>query len=133
MVAAAYCSKELCQMLDKAGINAHHVMAFEKGGSWYRKYTLDIACKWLREEHLLHIEPHIKAFFHERPKKKLYHRWCPTVIVLPSETNDWGITRPKGATGDEFFYEGYKAFHDTYEDAVEEAIKYCIEKLIKKN
>lgn len=55
MTKAAYCSKEMSIALQKKGIEAHRVIKFEKGGSWYWRYTLDIICRWFRETHGLHI------------------------------------------------------------------------------
>lgn len=57
MISAAYCSKELCQLLDSEGIVAHSVRQMEKGGSWYKKYTIDIALRWLREEYRIAVMP----------------------------------------------------------------------------
>ena len=111
-IGAAYCSKELSQLLDKAGIKAHYVIQYEKGGSWYRKYTLDIACRWLREVHNLCIEPYRTA-------------------------SGYLYTISKIWTGSELYsaeYEGddeASGQYTTYEKAVEAAIRYCIENLIK--
>ena len=56
MVKQAYCSKELSLLLWEKGIDASHVRKFEKGGSWYRKYTLDVAERWLKDVHRLYVD-----------------------------------------------------------------------------
>lgn len=101
MSKAAYCNKELCLALWKKGIEAHHVFHFEEGGGWYRKYTLDMVCRWLREEHGLHIYTF-----------RLGEKWNYEIQV---------------------FKEGYtysKVGGDSHDEAVEEAIWYCINNLI---
>lgn len=57
MISAAYCSKELCLLLDGEGIVAHSVRQMEKGGGRYRKYTIDIALRWLREDYSIAVMP----------------------------------------------------------------------------
>ena len=110
MISAAYCSKELCRLLDKKGIEAHHVMAFVKGGSWYKKYTLDIACRWLREVHRLHIE--ILAAYHFR-----------SFDGYSFEVYD--ISKSEFVN-----YASDKGYFKTAEEALESAIRYCVGNLI---
>ena len=52
MTRAAYRNKELSLALQKKGIEAHRVIRFEKGGSWYNNYTLYVATKWLRKVYI---------------------------------------------------------------------------------
>ena len=140
-----YVTFETAKLLDKAGFNYKcRQFYLHDGGRWpYTHQTVlpqnEPAChaptqaqamRWLRERHLLHIEPHLKAFYQERPKLQ-YHKWCPTIVVLPTAKNDWGITRPKGVTEDDFYYHGYEFTFLTYEDACEEAIKYAIKEMLK--
>ena len=101
MTKAAYSSKELSLALQKKGIDAHHVLHFEKGGGWYRKYTFDIICRWLRETHGLHIYTF-----------RLGEKWHYEVQVFK-----------KG-------YTYSKACGDSPDKALEEAIWYCINNLI---
>lgn len=104
MIKAADTSKELSLELQKKGIDAHHVIAYEKGGSWFKRYTLDVVCRWLREVHKLFVE-----------------------IRVSKNTFLWGyrVSLPNGRTS---------CLHantfDTYEGACEDAIKYCLENLI---
>ena len=94
--------------------------------------SLSQAMRWFREVHGLHISPEHKAFYDEHAKKseRLYYHWCPKIEVLPSRHAGWGVIKPHGADGDDFYHEGYKATFDTYEDAVNECIKYCLDKLV---
>ena len=101
MTKAAYCDKELSFALQQKGIEAHRVMHFEKGGGWYYRYTFDIICRWLREVHGLHIYTY-----------RLGEKWYYEIQV---------------------FKEGYtysKVGGDSHDEAVEEAIWYCINNLI---
>ena len=110
MIGAAYCSKELCQMLDKAGIEAHHVIAFEKGGSWYKKYTLDIAQRWLREEKYILI-------FVVPAKDDIGNLLYAADVWTWNE--DEGLYEPSWYTSDH-----------VYEKALEAAINRSVENLI---
>lgn len=96
-------------MLDKAGIEAHYVMAYEKGGSWYRKYTLDIVCRWLREVHLIFFE------FILVPGDGVFFRFRIDIYQMIKEE----VYARK-----ELIY-GY-----SYEAVHEAAIRYCLEHLI---
>lgn len=118
MIKQTYCSKDLCLRLEKKGIETSYVMQFEKGGGWYKKYTLDVACKWLREVHLLHIHADLRPFFQERPKK-LYHKWEPFIRPLPHSKY-----HPHHAEYELDYY------FDSYDEAVIAAIEYCIDNLI---
>ena len=109
MIGAAYCSKEICRQLDKAGIEAHHTMAFVKGGSWYKKYTLDIACRWLREVHLIFFD------FHLVLGEDIKHRFRIGVYQMKDE---------------ETYVWKKWIFGDSYEEVHEAAIRYCVENLI---
>ena len=71
--------------------------------------TLQMAMKWLREVHHWHIE------IVRGPKG--YHPW---LVTIPLGVN-------KEAPGD--ILQG-KRYVDTYEEAIETAIKYCLENLI---
>ena len=101
MTSAVYSNKELSLALQKKGIEAHRVMRFEKGGGWYWQYTFDIICRWLREVHGLHIYTFL-----------LGNNWHYEIQVFKEE-----YTTSKG---------GY----NSHDEAVEEAIWYCINNLI---
>ena len=129
MISAAYCSRELCALLERKGIEAHHVMAFVKGGSWYRKYTQDVVCRWLRERYLLQVDAEQRAFFQERPKK-VYHHWCPLIIRLAGSKVQLNARDTTRFDSDDFFYRQLNPYLDSYEAAREMAIQYCVENLI---
>lgn len=101
MTKAAYCSKEMSLALQKKGIEAHRVMKFEKGGSWYWRYTLDIICQWLRETHGLHIYTF-----------RLDEKWHYNIQVFKEG------------------YTYSKVGGDSHDDALESAIWYCVNNLI---
>ncbi len=124
MVKASYCSKELCQLLEKKGIEASHVRQYEKGGSWYNKYTLDIAMKWLREVHGIHLQAEDKCFCetsHDGMRvKKLYWHWCPNVTLLRhSKVHEDGLVSIN--------YKMDGIYADSFEQAIEESIKRILD------
>ena len=116
MIGAAYCSKELCEMLSRKGIEARFSMKFEKGGAWYKRYTLDIASRWLREVHGLHITIYYSS--HLYGGKPFY--W--DINKMTNESRMKTLLDTSTATGD-YTYK-------TYELALEAAIRYCVENLI---
>ena len=75
--------------------------------------TLQMAMKWLREVHHLHIS--IEMGFNVDNHQ--YYFFSPSICKFSSKTGEYQT--PFGET--EF---------DTYEEAAEAAIKYCLEKLI---
>ena len=79
----------------------------------YQAPTLQMAMKWLREVHHLHIS--IEMGFDVDNHQ--YFFFVPSVCKFSSKTGEYQT--PFGET--EF---------DTYEEAVESVIKYCLEKLI---
>ena len=102
MTKAAYSNKELSIALQQKGIEAYCVMHFEKGVGWYYRYTYDIICRWLREIHGLHIYTY-----------SLGEKWHYEIQALK---------------------EGYtysKVGGDSHDEAIEKAIWYCINNLIK--
>jgi len=72
---------------------------------WYSAPTQQMAMRWLREQHNLHIDIDISD-----------GDWNPCVIEL----ENWSVVSE---------YDTEKT-QDTYEDAVEYALKYCLTKLI---
>lgn len=101
MTKAAYSSKELSLALQQKGIVAHRVMQFEKGGSWYYKYTFDIICRWLREVHGLHIYT-----------LRIGEKWLYAIQVFKEG------------------YTYSKVGGDSPDEAIEKAIWFCIDNLI---
>lgn len=73
---------------------------------WYSAPTQQMVMRWLREVHNLHIDID--------PSEG---NWNPTVISL----EDWSCVVKFGDN---------IPIQDTYEEAVEAALKYCLEKLI---
>ena len=81
--------------------------------------TLQIAMKWLRIEHNIHIEPHIV-------KTKRSYGYMPNYIDLKELKQHFPF--------DEFdFSNADKYVCITYDKACEATIKYCLENLINKN
>ena len=109
-IGAAYCSKELSQLLDKAGIKAHCVIQYEKGGSWYRKYTLDIAQRWLREE------KYVLIFMVPGKDEQGNLEYLADVWTWNEEE---GLYEPHWATA-----------NYVYEKALEAAIKHSVDELM---
>lgn len=114
MTKQTYCSKELCLKLEKKGIEASHVMQFEKGGGWYKKYTLDVVCKWLREVYDIHIG--ITPFDIEPRVSGSIVRYIPEIYTKPIK-------------GHELCVEGLNV-QDSYDEAVIAALNYTIDNLI---
>lgn len=90
--------------------------------------TLQMAMKWLREVHHIHVCPEYKTFFQERPKK-IYHHWCNKIIGI-GRCFRQGIQDLNELDSEYFYHCGCKTCHDTFEEACEAAIKYCLENLI---
>ena len=76
--------------------------------------TLQMAMKWLREEHELHIEPIPDSFDYKHGD--IHDGWCCEITHLSDMSYDAD-------------YDSHKK-HKTCEEACEDAIKYCLEKLI---
>lgn len=127
VIGAEYCSRELCALLDKKGIEAHHVMAFVKSGSWYKKYTQDVVCRWLREKYRLQVDADETTFFQERPKK-IYYKWCPLIIRLSDCKIKLNSHNASQLDNDYICHNG--GYCSSYEEARELAIRYCVENLI---
>ena len=135
MIKEAYVSFETAKHLKEKGFDwdctshfdSNHIecpntpMNFNSTKYWVSRPTHQMACAWLREKHLIHVYAEHKAFFQEKPKK-LYYHWVPSIKTLPHcPINKSGF--PK----DTIYVETYC---DTYEEAVEAAIKYCLENLV---
>lgn len=131
MIKEAYVSYEIAKLLKEKGfdeplVNYYYTTKGERvsylmSEEQYLCPTHQMACAWLREKHLIHVYAEHKAFFQERPKK-LYYHWVPFVKTLPNcPINKSGF--PK----DTIYL---NVFGDSYEDAVEAALKYTLEVLI---
>ena len=115
MITAAYCSKELCEMLTRKGIEARFSMKFEKGGAWYKRYTLDVASRWLREVHLIFFD--FTLILGDNVK----HRFRIGVYQIKTDE--------EYADGVTYVWKKW-VFGDSYEEVTEAAIRYCVEHLI---
>ena len=126
MITEDYCSYEVAKLLKEKGFDEQCRAAYTNYGKLFttqiQQYvtnvicskgtlwdctapTLQMAMKWLREEHSIAIEPML-----------LSHGWfCQIEKILEDFCK-------------EYIYEtdNYK----TYEEAVESALKYCLENLI---
>lgn len=121
MITEAYVSFEVAKLLKEKGFDEHCIYVYLHNGDtdiWdadkedieCTKPTLQMAMKWLREAHNIHIiarpytdkEGQHWGFIFD---KYAYGCWQELAIYI---TDSW----------------------DSYEEAVEVAIKYCLEKLI---
>ena len=78
---------------------------------FYSAPTLQMAMKWLRKEHNLEIYP-----YHNSPDNRHNSGWWFEIIKYPNSVAE--------------YESGIDEEVDTYEEACEAAIKYCLEKLI---
>ena len=120
MIQEDYVSFETAKLLEEKGFNrvvfknsphyAYNADGQLSGPSWDAEYpapTLQMAMKWLREKYNLEIYPYHNFY---NPK------WWFEIIEYPNPVAKYGLGE------DEEF--------DTYEEACEAAIKYCLENLI---
>ena len=120
MITEDYCSYEVAKLLKDKGFNEDIHTVYEPTFNKFFNYPLkpnsysnviaapthQMAMKWLREKHRLHIDID--------PSEG---NWNPTVITL----EDWSCVVK---FGDNILIQ------DTYEEAVEAALKYVLENLI---
>ena len=136
MIKEAYVSYEISLLLDEKGFEEETTWYYNSKGvyepfsAWVdaKPYdyspmpTLQMACAWLREKHLIHVYAEHKAFFQEKKPKKLYYHWMPFVKTLPHcPINKSGF--PKDTIS-------LDVYCNTYEEAVGAALKYALENLI---
>ena len=111
MIAEDYCSKEIYRLLRERGFDGEIHTTFDKDGYTQPSITLQMACKWLREEYNIYIS--IQPDF---PSDKDYKMcWCWSANILHENC---------------ISLKGYQCYIETYEEATEAALKYCLEKLI---
>ncbi len=125
MITEDYVSFEVAKLLKEKGFDeptfwfyvgdgtkylAHKTL----NGDWYRRPTLQMTMKWLREEKKIGIE--VNTIFDLDDDNKWYYEYGFCIFQLSG-------TFKKIAECD---YDGYK----TYEEACEEAIRYTLENLI---
>ena len=106
-----YCSNEIYRLLLKKGFEGEIHTTFDKEGYTQESITLQMAIKWLREVHNIIIV------------------YTPSVIC--SDSLEW-ISSIRTYNAEENYLEdqGIVGNYDTYEEACEAAIKYCLENLI---
>lgn len=85
--------------------------------------TLQMACKWLREVHYLHISAKRFRDYADDADGNTVDEWYFWDYVIYSAFGEAIYEHSEEVTG-------YGVEHDTYEGAVEEAIKYCLTNLI---
>ena len=82
--------------------------------------SVNMAMKWLREVHNLYICPKYCCFCGSRPNDRPYFKWEARILKLPSSN----IIYPHPLDMCEHY--------ETYEEAVEAALKYALENIITK-
>ena len=106
-----YCSKEIYRFLIEKGFDGEIHTTFDKEGYTQPSITHQMAMKWLREVHNICIT--IYPDKENGYEAVLYNIKDYVEIILQS----FGIY-------------GSHIFEDSYEDATEAALKYCLENLI---
>ena len=87
----------------------------EEGNGGVSAPTLQMACKWLREEKHFYIQINLDSW--------ALGRHSGYYIVIQDTNSDFMEISPRVNEEDTVFF-------STYEEAVEAAIKYCLENLI---
>lgn len=119
MVTEDYVNFETAKLLKEKGFNISCRFAYTKKGNEFNtnvccdvpvyayKPTLQMAMKWLREVHNIHIE-----IRYNRYSNKYHYK----IIYGPTELDAY-VSKPHVLR--------------TYEEAAEESIKHCLEMLVK--
>lgn len=112
MIKEAYCSDEVCKLLKEKGFNepctALNRLVIQDGEKPFMKVTHQKAMAWLREEKGIAVVPLISS-------------------VLDHKSFLWDIKIFIAKTNDTYS-QGW--VYESYEEAVEAALKYCLENLI---
>lgn len=108
--------KVICYYDDGGSLNLNKFVEFQccnqgYGSSVFAAPTLQMVCKWLREVHNINIEVFVIKNYDKKICEYMY-----TIMDLNFPSSDDGIDCCNK--------------HKTYEQACEEAIKYCLENLI---
>ena len=121
MIQEAYCSFEVAKLLKEKGFNEPvtelNKLVFQDGERPILKITHQKAMAWLRDKGI-HVSPKYCCFCGSKKSDKPYFLWEPTVFRLPS--NNIIFPQPLDMC----------KHYESYEDAVEAALKYSIENLI---
>ena len=102
-------------MLIQSGIRLNNIQVGRVKGS-YSASTLQMAMKWLRIEHNIHIEPHIV-------RTKCSYGYMPNYIDLKELKQHFPFDEFDFSNADKYAY-------ITDDKACEATIKYCLEHLI---
>jgi len=137
MITEDYCSFEVAKLLKEKGFNGQCRAAYTNYGKLFttqiQQYvtnvlcskgklwdcaapTLQMAMKWLRVEHNIHIEPHIVRTKHS-------YGYMPNYIDLKELKQHFPFDEFDFSNADKYAY-------ITYDKACEATIKYCLEHLI---
>ena len=103
-----YCSQEVYGLLREKGFDGEIHTTFDKEGYTQPSITLQMAMKWLREEKGIAAVPILSS-------------------VLDNEKFLWDIEITVAKTN-ETYHQGW--IYESYKQACEAAIKYCLEHLI---
>lgn len=112
-----YVSFEIAKLLKEKGFDVdEYEVHYDPLDHTQYEITLQMAMKWLRIEHNIHIEPHIV-------KTKYSYGYMPEYIDLKKLEPHFPF--------DEFdFNNADKYVYITYDKACEATLKYCLENLI---
>ena len=102
-----YCSKEIYRLLKEKGFDGEIHTTFDEEGYTQPSITLQMAMRWLREVHDIFIKLEFDV------DEDI--QWHPSLTLIK---------------GNKYIHTNELQWYDTYEQAVEEAIKYCLEYLI---
>ena len=128
-----YVSFEVAKLLKEKGFNESCDNYYDQSSDEPQQLTLDemyysydefikapthqMACKWLRKEHNLYVSPKYRCFCGSKKNDKPYYKWEDRVLKLPSNNQ----IHPQ-------IY-GIHEYYETYEEAVEAALKYSLKNL----
>ena len=110
MITEDYCSQDVYRLLKEKGFDGEIHTTFDKEGYTQASITLQMAMKWLREVHniVCNIDIESRNFY-----------YYSIFIIRSSIEAQYQLT-------------SQKPYFETYEEACEAAIKYCLENLINK-
>jgi hypothetical protein len=109
-------------MLIQSGIRLNNIQVGRVEGS-YSAPTLQMAMKWLRKEHQLHISVDVSPIY-GKVKDEKGRNTCGLLYWHYMASGEW--VNEKYNPNQKAFIVSVKS----YEDAVEEALKFTLEKLI---
>lgn len=129
MITEDYVSFETAKLLKEKGFDECTLLSYDKNGNNkdalrpflesegdVRRPTLQMAIKWLRKVHKLHINLDIHWLYFANALG-----WMYTITKILENGVDYVCSN-----GDE----NNKTFYSSYEEVCEVAIKYCLENLI---